>query len=715
MSGLSGIGGIIGSIAQVAIVASILPLIIQLGAALLNLVGILAALPAAAGVAAAAFIPLKIAFNGVGEALAAIWSGDPEKIAEAMKNLAPHARVVTREFAAFVKPLKALGPAIQQGLFVPLEGSITKLGNTVLPVLQKQIAGLGWSWGKTLKQMADAVATPTFSQALSDVIASAARIVERFGPSIAGFISATIGLISKGVPYVERFAFWIASLVDKFNAWIASSTESGKVTGWLETAWYTGKQLYNVIKELATFVTLMFSAFSDEGTDTMTGLAESIKKVNDYLRSSEGAETLHNLGVVIHWVGNAWVFFIANMTVAYKALNLIFSFIRGIGPFVSKQFNDWKNRWKEFGDSAQSAWNTVKSYVMMAWNATVNFLKSSWTSVKNFFVNGWNGLVNTVTSWYTRTKNAIVNFPATLRQYIVDSVHTMAYRFGYLIGTIIRIILTLPDRVVAGLAAFRDGIISTWNAIANFFTNTIPALASRVAQWFADMWNRAYATVTTFVSNTATTVSELPGRVGNYITQTRDRAVSRFQELRDRAIERVRGLVTGAREEASKLPGRVADAISGVIGRTYDIGRDMIYGMINGMKSAAKALWNAARSVVMDAWQGAKDALQSKSPSKKWAELGEDSAAGYSVGFDDYDLPGAISSAIKMPLDAFARTNMRQQQAAPTVNVGGAQLVAYLQISDDQLQPVTIRMLRENPQEVAFAAQQGDTQLARRR
>jgi phage-related protein len=715
MSSLSGIGGSIGGIIQIAAMAALIPLALELVGVIINLAGALFALPAAIGVAAAAFIPLKIAFNGVGEALSAIWSQDPEKIAEAFKNLAPHAKAVLREFIGFVDPLKKIGKDIQQGFFVPLEGAITKLGNTVLPVLQKNIAGIGWVWGKTISQMIDAISTPVFANALQDIIRSAMNIIAYFGPVISKFITAVIGLISKGLPYVERFAYWIGSLVSAFADWISKSTQSGKVTGWLDQAWQAGKKLYEIIKQISIFAGLMFGSFGDEGQDTLGGMAEQIAKINEYLRSAEGQESLHNLGVIIHWVGNAIVWLMGTVVGVYNGLNTLFDLTRSGSALVQRLVSQWVNGWKNVWATTKSTWSSITNAVNTAWNSTVSFLKNGWNSVKTFFVDGWHSLTSTVTGWYTSTKNAIVGFPAALKTYLVDSIHNAAYNFGYAVGTVIRIILDLPIRVMEALHSLWNGIVTVITAIGNFFTQTIPTFANNVAKWFTDMWHTAWEATTNFVSNTAQTVSELPGKVGNYVTQTRDRVVDKFNELRNTAIDRVRGLVSGAREEAAKLPGQIGNAIQSVVSTTYNIGRDMIYGMINGIRSAAGALWNAARGVVMDAWQGAKDALKSKSPSKKWAELGEDSAAGYQVGFDGYNLTDSIASAVKMPLDAFARSNARAPQAPPNVSVGGASLVAYLQIGDDQLRPVIVTTLKEHPQEVSLAAQQGDTQLARRR
>jgi hypothetical protein len=137
--------------------------------------------------------------------------------------------------------------------------------------------------------------------------------------------------------------------------------------------------------------------------------------------------------------------------------------------------------------------------------------------------------------------------------------------------------------------------------------------------------------------------------------------------------------------------------------------------MVDGVRSAAGRLYHAAQDAVNNAIAGAKRALGIASPSKVFAELGRMSIAGYAEGFDGDMLSRHVSHNIQMPVDSFRRSQSQQAQAAPQVSVGGAQIVAYLQIGDDQLHPVVVRTMQDNPQEVALAAEQGNSQLSRRR
>ena len=274
----------------------------------------------------------------------------------------------------------------------------------------------------------------------------------------------------------------------------------------------------------------------------------------------------------------------------------------------------------------------------------------------------------------------------------------------------------MGPRVLSALSYLWQGIVNTWNNIVNFFTTTIPALAVNVGMWFADMGQRAYNAVVSFILSILNETAALPGKMWTYVKELYDRVVNTFIDLKNAVVQKVKDLVTAARDEAGKLPTQVHDAANGVIDKMYQLGRDMIIGLGDGMKALAGWVADRAKEIVLDAWNGAKKAIGSNSPSKKWMQTGKDSAHGYALGFDSYDITKHVVSSIKMPLDKFnAGATAQTPSYSPQVSVGGAQIVAYLQIGDDQLHPVMVRALHDNPQDVALAAQQGDTRLARRR
>lgn len=86
----------------------------------------------------------------------------------------------------------------------------------------------------------------------------------------------------------------------------------------------------------------------------------------------------------------------------------------------------------------------------------------------------------------------------------------------------------------------------------------------------------------------------------------------------------------------------IADGIrnnSGAMGEAgADLGLAIIEGMVRGIASGVGRVVSAAKSMATSAWNAAKAALDSHSPSKKFIQLGKDSSAGMGIGLEKYTI-----------------------------------------------------------------------------
>jgi hypothetical protein len=91
---------------------------------------------------------------------------------------------------------------------------------------------------------------------------------------------------------------------------------------------------------------------------------------------------------------------------------------------------------------------------------------------------------------------------------------------------------------------------------------------------------------------------------------------------------------------------------------------------------------------------------------------------GFAIGFrtESDAIADRVANSIRMPLDAFNRTNVtnvtNNQQATDSGGFNGTVLV---QIGNEQIERATVRVISGNPQEVALAAEAGALTLLRRR
>lgn len=101
----------------------------------------------------------------------------------------------------------------------------------------------------------------------------------------------------------------------------------------------------------------------------------------------------------------------------------------------------------------------------------------------------------------------------------------------------------------------------------------------------------------------------------------------------DGVVAAVRAGVSESVDLAKSLPGRAAAALSGARTALYQAGRDLVQGLINGIKAMAGSVASAASDVVKGAISSAKNALGIRSPSRVFITLGEFTIAGLVEGF----------------------------------------------------------------------------------
>lgn len=111
-------------------------------------------------------------------------------------------------------------------------------------------------------------------------------------------------------------------------------------------------------------------------------------------------------------------------------------------------------------------------------------------------------------------------------------------------------------------------------------------------------------------------------------------------------------------------------AVSGLNGVTgfYEAGRDSSDGYINGLLSRTNDIADAAASVVANALESARDAIDSHSPSRKYYALGEDSGEGYILGAKSKStaINDTLSTLALDAMDAFYAGISRANMAANT-------------------------------------------------
>lgn len=200
-------------------------------------------------------------------------------------------------------------------------------------------------------------------------------------------------------------------------------------------------------------------------------------------------------------------------------------------------------------------------------------------------------------------------------------------------------ILTAIQSVLSGTQGFVPAMVSLFTNLNTLIAAIVQRLGQAVVQAFVQLQARAVAAV-----------SALPGLLG-----------ALFLRAQLAVVQRVQSLVGQVISFLATLPGKAASALSGAAGALVSAGRNLIQGMINGVRSAAGALASAAKSVVSGAISAAKSALGIASPSKVFIEIGKFTAQGFIKGLlgSASDIKAAADKLVSQITDAFKGKNTR--------------------------------------------------------
>jgi phage-related protein len=565
---LSGAGGMVGSLLQFAAIAVLAPIIVGLAGALVQLAGALFALPAVAGVAAAAIAPLIIGFQGFGEAVGAGLSGDTEKFNEALKGLPPSMRAVVKEFVALGPVLKSIKATVQEALFKPLIGAIKPLATTLLPMLRNGLGLVAGSLGRMLAGFAELLASNDIVHDFAQVFQTTARIIDRMAPALTDLFGVLIGVMEKGLPFVERFFGSITDGINSAVAWLSKIQQNGQLNEWLEKAAKTGASLWRVLKLAAQYLLKMVSSFGDEGTSFLDDLADKIQDLIKWLNTPEGAKYLENLGVVVAAAGKVLTWFIGVAASVLPAISWIIGDLRKVDDTVAA-----------IGHAFASFGRWVWSGLTAAWDA----IKAVGGAIADFFTETIPNAISAAVDWIVALPGNIVDALGSFREagksFLLDMLKSWYEQVFEWVGNVIGIIWSLPQLIPAAFEVLKqnvhDEIQALWDgAVALFWwgVNTTVAIFNAIPGLLADAGNAIWGFIT-----------DLWQRV---VVDSYNSVVSGFNHVVDffsSLPDKVRALGPRLYQAAVDLGHRIGDGLSNIGNFASDIGHKIVNTIKSGI------------------------------------------------------------------------------------------------------------------------------------
>lgn len=592
--------------------AAVMPSLIALGA---ELAGALApaalaiggTLPAAIFTLVGTMAVLKMATNGIGDALKSAF--DPSKAAqfnEAMKKLAPAARSFVNEIRALHGPFHQLQQDVQQTFFVQLQGALTRTARTLLPALRTGLHQLSADLGQMGRGLLQAFGNGR--QDIASIFIAAHEAIKPFIPLVGQLAGVFLTIGAVAGPLFSSLSSGFAGLLKQFVDFINVEADSGGLADFFDEALVVLRQFGSILGGVFGLVMQILGALQDTGGQALGVLGRLVGLLNDFFGSAEGHQALVAVFTLFNTVLNSVFQVLTPLlpVVAQLAGELAGSLTTAVvtlTPYLVK-VADFLAAHPDLIKAAVIAWAAYRAaliavsvaegimdalnpvgWIVLAtaaiaagayliyknWDAVVRALKTAWDAVGSFFTGIWNwikGVGSAIGNWFTVTLpgffaslpgkigSAIAAIPGMLWNLFLGALHLAGEAVGIGLGLLLVSFIKTPGLV--------------WSALKS------------IGHLIADLWRQgldnAKAVIDLAIRVTVFTFTQLPGKIWSAIKSIPGLIGNAFKNAWDWAVREAKAGADKVVAFARALPGRLS-------GFMRNVGHDILSGLKSGINS----------------------------------------------------------------------------------------------------------------------------------
>ncbi len=246
----------------------------------------------------------------------------------------------------------------------------------------------------------------------------------------------------------------------------------------------------------------------------------------------------------------------------------------------------WINLWENVKEVAIAVWEAIKNFFSAAWEAISSTAQAVWNGIKDFFSGLWEGIKGVFTAVVT----AISNFLTTAWSAISTAAQAVWNAISSFFSTIWEGIKNIVTTVVTAIQTF---ITTAWNAIKTTITTVLNAIKTVITT----VWNAIKAAVTTVVNGIKSTIStvwnSIKSTVSSVVNSIKNTVTTVFNNIWS-GIKGTMGNIVSSIKEGFN---HAISFITSLPSKALQWGKDMIMGIVNGIRSCIGAVGDAVSSV----------------------------------------------------------------------------------------------------------------------
>lgn len=429
-------------------------------------------------------------------------------------------------------------------------------------------------------------------------------LMEKQAQSLGGVMSTLKDNFSQGlaaalapaIPQIKKIVSDIGNALPGIFSGVISAL--GKVTPLLATGWNAAKAAISGV--VAVLSNPVFQAVAAAVIAMVTAwkiYQQIMIAVRAVTAAYAAAQLLLNAVMAANPIGIivlAIIGLVAALAVAYARSETFRNIVQAVWAAIKAAVGaviDWfTTNIPKIWEKAQEVWNAVSSAASTAWNLIKTVVSA---------------VISAITAYiqaYIAVATAVWNAVKAAAQAVWDGIKAVVNAVIVAITAYINAYKTVASAVWTAIKAAAEAV---WNGIKTVVNTVISAITG-----YINTYKAVASAIWSAISSAASTA-------WNAIKST------------------ISGVISTISQSVNSLKSTISSAFSNAASLLYEAGRQVIQGLINGIKAMASAAVNAAKGVVNDAIQGAKNLLGIGSPSRVFRRFGRQSGEGLVLGFKD--------------------------------------------------------------------------------
>lgn len=246
----------------------------------------------------------------------------------------------------------------------------------------------------------------------------------------------------------------------------------------------------------------------------------------------------------------------------------------------------WINLWVQVKEAAVAVWEGLKAFFSAAWEAISAAAKTIWEGIKAFFAGIWEGIKLIFSTAAEAIKLIIITYFNLYKTVIT----TVFNAIKLVVTTVWNAIKTVITTVVTAIQIF---LTTAWNAIKTVITIVVNAIKTVIVT----VWNAIKTAITTVVNAIKTVISTVWNSIKSMVTSIvngiKNTVTSVFQNILSGIKGTMGNIVTTIKDGFNQA----ISFITSLPSKALQWGKDIIMGIVNGIRSCIGAVGDAAASV----------------------------------------------------------------------------------------------------------------------